>query len=350
VATLTQPPPGSPAPSAAPRGGEERGPWSPEAAIEARGAGKRFDDEWVVRNLDFTVERGAIFGLFGPSGSGKTTTIRLLLGLLGADEGEIRVLGTSPRRFRARTRGRIGYMPQLFVLYPELSVMDNLNLVASLYGLGWLKRRKPMRRVLEFVELWDHRRKTASELSGGMKRRLELATALVHTPDLIVVDEPTAGVDPILRSKFWDHFHELRDAGRTVFVTSQYVTEAQYCDKVAFLGRGELVAVGTPDVIRRRAVGGEIVEVLAGDLSERHVQLLGSLDGLAVKKVRRVYDDQGRLARLQLTVDEAGPAIPRILAALRDSGARVQQVQEYRPNFDEVFVLLMEQSHVASVE
>jgi ABC-2 type transport system ATP-binding protein len=346
VATVTQPPPRSPAL----RAEEERGPWSPEAAIEVRGAGKRFDETWVVRNLDFTVERGSIFGIFGPSGSGKTTTIRLLLGLLGADEGEIRVLGTSPRRFKSRTRARIGYMPQLFVLYPEHSVMENLSLVASLYGLGWLKRRKPMRRILEFVELWDHRRKTASELSGGMKRRLELATALVHTPDLIVVDEPTAGVDPILRSKFWEHFHELRDEGRTIFVTSQYVTEAQYCDNVAFLGRGELVAVGTPEEVRKQAVGGEIVEVLAGNLDDRHIRLLGSLDGVAVKRIRRVYDDQGLLARLQLTVDEAGQAVPRILAALGDSGAEVQQVEEYRPNFDEIFVLLMEHSHVASVD
>src|SRR5215208_4187199 len=119
--------------------------WSPEAAAEVRQAGKQFDKNWVVRNLDLKVDCGEIFGIFGPSGSGKTTTIRLLLGLLRPDEGEIRVLGTTPRKFGARTRARIGYMPQLFVLYPELSVQENLHLVASLYGLGWLRRRRLMR-------------------------------------------------------------------------------------------------------------------------------------------------------------------------------------------------------------
>jgi ABC-2 type transport system ATP-binding protein len=297
----------------------------------------------VVRQLDLAVEAGSIFGLFGPSGSGKTTTIRLLLGLLGADEGEIRVLGTAPRRFKARTRGRIGYMPQLFVLYPELSVRDNLDFVASLYGMGWFGRRKPMRRVLEFVELWEHRRKSAEALSGGMKRRLALATALVHGPELLVLDEPTAGVDPILRAKFWEHFRELRDAGRTVVVTSQYITEAEYCDRIAVLGRGELVATGTPEEVRRRVAGGEMVDVVADGLDRRLVERLRTLDG--VRSLRVVSFEE-----LRLTVDSASAAIPQVLATLADSTAEVKQVQEYRPNFDEVFVTLMEQSDVESVD
>jgi ABC-2 type transport system ATP-binding protein len=314
-----------------------------ETAIELHGTGKCFGETWVLRHLNFMVESGTIFGLFGPSGSGKTTIIRLLLGLLAPDEGEISVLGTAPQRFNARTRARIGYMPQLFVLYPELSVLDNLHFVASLYGLGWLKRRRLMRQALDLVDLWEHRHKGIGQLSGGMQRRLELATALVHSPQLLVVDEPTAGVDPVLRAKFWEHFRELRDQGRTIVVTSQYVTEAEYCDHVAFLGRGELVALGTPDQVRQQTLGGEVVEVIADGLDRRLVEQLRALEG--VRGVRRLSYEE-----LQLTVDQATAAISPILTVLTEGGAEVKQVQEARPNFDEVFVQLMEQSNVESVE
>jgi ABC-2 type transport system ATP-binding protein len=314
-----------------------------QTAVEVRQAGKRFGHTWVVRDLNFDVEHGSIFGLFGPSGSGKTTTIRLMLGLFDLDEGEIRVLGTAPRRFRARTRARIGYMPQLFVLYPELSAGENLSLVASLYGMGWLRRRRRMRQVLDFVELWEHRRKVADELSGGMKRRLELAAALVHNPELLVVDEPTAGVDPILRSKFWDHFRELRDEGRTIFVTSQYVTEADYCDRVAVLGRGQIIATGTPESLRQQAFGGEVVDVVAEGGDRRLTDVLRDLEG--VRKVQALSYDH-----LQLIVDEATAAIPRVMAVLTQSGVEVKQVEQYRPNFEDVFVQLVEQSDVESVE
>ena len=341
--TVGQPPPsetGSPA--------EVDGRPSPPSearrpeVITCRTVGKRYDDNWVLRNLDLAIESGTIFGLFGPSGSGKTTSIRLILGLLAADEGEIEVLGRSPRRFTPSVRAGIGYMPQLFVLYPELSVDENLDLVASLYGLGWLRRRGRKREVLEFVELWGDRRKLAGQLSGGMKRRLELACALMHRPRLLIVDEPTAGVDPILRAKFWDHFRSLRDAGTTIFVTSQYVTEAEYCDEIAVLGPGKVVGSGTPDQVRDLAVGGEIVDVVADGMDRQLVSELAALDG--VRAARRLSYEQ-----LQLTVDQAGVRIPQVLDALRASRAEVREVQEYRPNFDEVFVRLMERSEASDV-
>jgi len=176
-----------------------------------------------------------------------------------------------------------------------------------------------------------------------MQRRQEFSTARVQHPDLIVVDEPTAGDDPILRAKFWDRFRELRDQGRTVIVTSQYVTEAEYCDQVAVLGRGQLVALGGPEELRREGFGGEIVEVVGDGLERSIVDSLGSLDG--VEAIHRLSFEQ-----LRLTVDEASIAIPRVLETLKARGVDVRQVQEYRPNFDEVFVRLMEQSSVESVE
>ena len=224
------------------------------------------------------------------------------------DAGQLRVLGASPQRFTATTRARIGYMPQLFVLYPELSVRQYLDLVASLYGSGSWQRRAPMRRVLELVELWDHRGKSADALSGGMQRRLELATALVHDPELHVVDEPTAGIDPILRAKLWEHFRALRDQGRTVFVTSQYVTEDEYCDRVAMLGCGRLVATGSPEDVRARGMGGETVEVVGEELDRA---VAGALEALAgVRAIRPISYE-----RLQLTVDRADLAIPRVLSS-----------------------------------
>jgi ABC-2 type transport system ATP-binding protein len=244
------------------------------------------------------------------------------------------VLGTAPDRFSARTRRRIGYLPQLFVLYPELTVLQNLSLVASLYRLGWWPRRKAMRRVLDLVELWPDRGKTAQTLSGGMQRRLELAAALVHDPELLVVDEPTAGIDPILRAKFWEHFHALRAQGRTLVLTSQYVTEAEHCDRIAVLARGQIIAQGAPDDIRRQAMGGEILEVVTEGLRDGVANRLNRLAG--IRTVRQLSYQQ-----LELTVERAGEAIPPVLALLGAEGVAVRSIQERRPSFEEVFVRLV---------
>jgi ABC-2 type transport system ATP-binding protein len=310
---------------------------SPESVIEVTGLGKKFGDTYVVQGLSFAVAKGTIFGLFGPSGSGKTTTLRMLLGLLKPDDGTATVLGREPQHFTGRTRAQIGYLPQLFVLYPELTIQENLSLVASLYGLGWPRRSRSMKRVLELVELWDDRRKRASELSGGMQRRLELACALVHDPALLIVDEPTAGIDPILRAKFWDHFRELRDQGRTLIVTSQYVTEAEYCDTAAVLADGRVIACNTPEGLRDQAMGGEIVEASVDGVNRRLLDALEHVEG--VRRVQAIAFDQ-----IQMSVDEASEAIPRLLDVLQEHGAEVRSVTEHRPNFDEVFVKLVEQS------
>src|SRR4051812_41197962 len=167
-----------------------------EPAVVAVDIGKRFGDRDVVQGLSFEVQRGTIFGIIGPSGGGKTTTVRMLLGVMRPTSGDLRVLGREPHRFRRRDRERLGYMPQLFVLFPELSVMENIGFAASIYGMGLWGRGKRIRRTLELVELWDARKRPAGLLSGGMQRRLELAATLLHNPDVIFLDEPTAGIDP----------------------------------------------------------------------------------------------------------------------------------------------------------
>src|SRR5207253_4083246 len=191
--------------------------------------------------------RGTTLGIIGPSGSGKTTLIRMLTGTLEPSEGKLSVLGQHPRRFTRHTRERLGYMPQHFVLYEELTATENLSFVAALFGLLWPKRGRRVKEMLRLVELWDARNRRARHLSGGMQRRLELACALVHDPLLLFIDEPTAGLDPLLREKIWTEFRRLREAGRTLVVTTQIVGEAAYCDTVAVLARGRLIALAPPD-------------------------------------------------------------------------------------------------------
>jgi ABC-type uncharacterized transport system ATPase subunit len=208
--------------------------------------------------------------------------------------------------------------------------------VASVYGMSWFRRRPKIKRALEFVDLWDARNKLASELSGGMQRRLELAATLVHNPELIFVDEPTAGIDPVLRSKFWDHFRELRDQGRTIFVTTQYVTEADYCDTVAILNRGRILAIGEPEQIRRDAFGGDVVNLSLEFVSPESIEILRHVPGVTYIQFLNTQD-------LKLTVDEGAETVPLIIAALQDAGIGVKTIEQYRPDFEEVFVRLMEQ-------
>ena len=305
--------------------------------------GKRFGDRDVVQGLSFEVQRGTIFGIIGPSGCGKTTTIRMLLGVLRPTSGDLRVLGRQPHKFRRRDRERLGYMPQQFVLFPELSVMENMGFAASIYGMSFFGRGRRIRRTLELVELWDDRDKTAGQLSGGMQRRLELAATLVHNPEVIFLDEPTAGIDPVLRAKFWEHFRALRDEGRTLICTTQYVTESEYCDEILVLREGQKIATGTPEEVRRMAIGGEIVTVSGPDLDRHAVAALRSVDG--VEKVS--WDGQDRL---KVIVEDAGSTLPLLVEALREASIEVDEVGEVHASFDDVFVQLMEEQPAAAGE
>ena len=302
--------------------------------ISAAGLTRAFDDHVAVDNLTFDVEPGTILGVVGPSGSGKTTTIRMLTGTLGRTSGEIQVLGEDPMNFTRRTRGRIAYMPQLFSLYEDLSAQENVGFVAALYGIGPFKRRKLIRRALEVVDLHDVRHRLARDLSGGMQRRLELACALVHSPDVLFVDEPTAGIDPLLRQSIWDELRELSDEGRTLVVTTQYVSEAEYCDRVALIVDGALVALDEPEALRQMVFGGDVLQIDTARAVDP--ELLNQIGG--VTAVRQTAPRQ-----LMATVEDAGSLTPRIIDALRASGVEVVGIEEHQPTFDEVFTSLVEQ-------
>lgn len=304
--------------------------------IDATGLQKRFGDRPVLRDLSLRVRAGEIFGLIGPSGSGKSTTIHLLCGHLRPSGGAVTVFGESPARFTTATRRRIGYMAQGFVLYPDLTVRDNVSFAAGLYGLPEWRCRETIRAILELVELWDVRRRPTRQTSGGMQRRIALAAALVHDPELLFADEPTANLDPILRAKLWSHFRYLSGQGKTLLITTQYIDEAEYCDRVGLMFDGALIAEGQPLALRRQAFGGDIIDLVLERSVPGAVEAIGAL--ASVRAVEVVPS-----GALRVTVDDAEQAIPTLLDALERVGGEARTVAQDHPSFDEVFIRLIEQ-------
>jgi ABC-2 type transport system ATP-binding protein len=303
-----------------------------DVVVAMRGVSRRFGDFEALKTIDLTVPRGTILGIIGPSGAGKTTTIRMLTGALAPTTGEVTVLGRAPKRFRRSERERIGYMPQSFALYEDLTAGENVDFVASLFGMLWRRRRRRVREVLEVVDLWDVRGRQAGKLSGGMQRRLELACALVHEPDLIILDEPTAGIDPLLRGSIWAELHRLRDAGRTLLVTTQHVSEAEECDSVAMIVDGRIIALAAPDELSRLATDGDILDVVTASVFDGAI-----LEG--TKGVMEVRQDGPRHVRI--VVDDAGSSLPVVVDRIKSAGVEVASAREERLSFDEIFALLV---------
>ena len=305
--------------------------------VDARELTKVFGEEVAVNSLTMKVPRGTIFGFIGPSGCGKTTTVRLLTGIHRPTSGEVTVLGKHPIEFSKSDREKIGYLIQNFVLYPELTVWENLNFTASFYGVGLLRRHGRLNKLLEFVELTEDKGKLASALSGGMKRRLSLAATLVHNPELLFLDEPTAGIDPLLRRKFWDYFKDLQSQGHSLFITTQYVGEAAYCDLVGVMYEGKLLMVESPEGLRRKAYGGDIIGIKTTEWI-RYENRKKLEDLPFVKGKIKVINDQ----EIELIVDEATTAMPALMEAAKAQRVNVEKIEQVSPPFDDVFVRLIE--------
>lgn len=309
-----------------------------ETLIKTEELTKKFGEEVGVEGLNLEIPRGAIFGFIGPSGCGKTTTVRLLLGVYQPTAGEAHVFDRQPHHFTQQDRERIGYMPQLFMLQPGLNVWQNLSFIASLYGMG-LRRGKRLKEMLELVELSGQERKLARDLSGGMQRRLSLAAALLHQPELLFLDEPTAGIDPVLRRKFWDYFHDLKDQGRTLFVTTQYVSEAAYCDYVGVMSGGHLLMVETPENLKRIGMGGEVIELhFDGFLAHNQLEELQQQPFIAGGRVHMLDD-----LSLQLVVEDAAETLPAVLRWCEQNDIAVREARQVEPSFDDVFVQVIKE-------
>jgi ABC-2 type transport system ATP-binding protein len=243
-----------------------------EPVIVTRGLSRRFGDLVAVRDVSFEVRASEIFGVLGPNGAGKSTTIRMLCGILDPSSGEGTVVGFDIRRDAERIKQRIGYMTQRFSLYEDLSVEENLTFYAGIYGVPRARRRARVERVLEGAGLGARRKQIAGTLSGGWKQRVALASATIHEPPLIFLDEPTAGVDPVSRRDFWEQIHRIAHEGTTVLLTTHYMDEAERCHRLAFIFGGTLLDIGTPDeIVQRRNLRG--VELETAD-ARRAAELL----------------------------------------------------------------------------
>ena len=227
----------------------------PDVIIEARGLSRSFGSLVAVRDVSFSVARGEIFGVLGPNGAGKSTTIRMLCGILDPSGGAGTVVGYDIATQAESIKQRIGYMTQRFSLYEDLSVIENLTFYAGIYGVPRARRRARVEQVLELSGLGARHQQIAGTLSGGWKQRVALASATIHEPPLLFLDEPTAGVDPVSRREFWEQIHRLSSEGTTVLLTTHYMDEAERCHRLAFIFRGQVLDIGTPEqIIERRAL------------------------------------------------------------------------------------------------
>jgi len=303
--------------------------------VQTSGLTKKFGSLVAVDHMDLSVKSGEIFGFLGPNGAGKTTMVRILCGLMMPTSGTATVVGHDVVMEPEEVKQRIGYMPQAYGLYDDLTVDENLEFFGSVYRVPRDERRKRADEILQLVRLEESRKHYAGQLSGGMKRRVSLAVSLIHNPELLILDEPTAGIDPPLRRIFWQYFRELNKRGVTFFINTHYMDEAELCDRLALISYGRLVALGSPTELKRKAVGGERVEFVTADLPRTGEILKDS------ELVREIHaSDEG----IQLIVEEAASAIPRLTSLLREHGVEVLQVRQLQPSLEDVFIKLVEEA------
>ena len=292
---------------------------------------KRFGHFTAVDHVSFETRRGEIFGFLGPNGAGKSTTIRMLCGLLQPTSGRARVAGFDVARQPDAVRQRIGYMSQKFSLYNDLLVGENLRFFAGLYNVDSEVLSERIDWALGMAGLAGREAALTGTLAGGWKQRLALGCAVLHRPPILFLDEPTSGVDPISRRQFWELIHRMDAEGVTVFVTTHYMDEAEYCNRLALIHRGQLVALGTPTKLKQRQMKGELLLVEAEPLA-RASEVLASAPG--------VLDAAVFGNALHLVVPQAAPAIPALRRYLEERGLRVGRLEAIEPTLEDVFVSL----------
>ena len=302
------------------------------SAVVTHNLTKRFGDFVAVDQVNFRISKGEIFGFLGPNGAGKTTTIRMLLGLVRPTAGTATVLGLDVVREIDEIRRRIGYMSQKFSLYNDLTVAENLNFFGGTYGVRGRRLRQRKEYILRLAGLEGRERELTKNLSGGWKQRLALGAAIIHEPEMLFLDEPTAGVDPISRRIFWDLLYEMAESGTTIFVTTHYMDEAEHCQNLAFIQRGRLVAEGSPQEIKRNYMPGDVLEIdcASPDQALRVLRDLGAFAEVAL---------YGRLIHV-ITADgtSAESQKPVIQQALAGAGIAVKTIDPIVPSLEDVFI------------
>lgn len=317
-----------------------------EHAIVVENLTKDFGNFRAVDHISFKVRRGQIFGFLGPNGSGKTTTIRMLLGLLRPTDGTAHVLGCDVKRYAEQIRPRLGYMSQRFSLYDDLTVIENLRFYGRTYGLKGERLRERIEFAIQMADLKGRERERTRNLAGGWRQRLALGAAILHEPDLVFLDEPTAGVDPVSRRAFWDLLYEISEQGMTIFVTTHYMDEAEHCEELAFIHYGHIIARGSPQHIKETMMSGQVLEISPDDPTRAMTILRAAQqDGrLPVEEVA-LYGAQVHV--IAADVEQYGDLIARML---REGGVDPGPIEVIAPSLEDVFISCVRREEEANGE
>ena len=297
-----------------------------ESVIVVENLTRRFGEFVAVDHINFEVKPGEVIGYLGPNGSGKTTTIRMLLGLLKPSDGKATVLGYDVFKQSEEIRARVGYMSQKFAIYDDLTTLENLTFYGGVYGINDKAR---IQHTLELVGLKGHENTLTKDMSTGWRQRLSLGIALVHEPKLLFLDEPTSGVDPTARRAFWDLIYELAEGGVTILVTTHYMDEAEYCERVAVMRDGKLLAMDTPTNLKKSIITGDVWEVYAQPL-ERGMDSLSAMPGV----------DRVGLAGDHLRVISSQVEKDAMQSLLSREGISVEKIERGEPTLEDVFLAL----------
>lgn len=294
---------------------------------------KRFGNFIAVNRISFEVARGEVFGFLGPNGAGKSTTIRILCGILAPTSGMGTVAGFDLSTEAEKIKSHIGYMSQKFSLYEDLTVDENIDFYSGIYHITPERKKERKEWVLEMAGIKEHRHSRAAILSGGWKQRLALGCAILHEPPILFLDEPTSGVDPISRRQFWDLIYELSGRGVTIFVTTHYMEEAEYCSRIGLIYRGELIANGTPEMLKTELMQEEILEVICDQPQD-------AMD--EIKKIDHIKDVALFGKGLHVIVEDSEVAAVAIHHLLSKKGYQITRIEKIIPSLEDVFVSLIE--------
>jgi drug efflux transport system ATP-binding protein len=304
-----------------------------DKAVVVKGLERRFGAFVAVNRISLEVAKGEIFGFLGPNGAGKSTTIRMLCGILDPSGGSGTVAGFDVRTQSEEIKSHIGYMSQKFSLYEDLTVEENIDFYCGIYRIPEEKKRQRKDWVIEMAGLQDHRQALTRTLSGGWKQRLALGCATLHEPPIIFLDEPTSGVNPNSRRQFWDLIYDLSGRGVTVFVTTHYMDEAEYCDRIALIYRGDLIADGTPEKLKTQFMQEDVLEVAC----ERPQEAMEEIRSLAGIKEVALFGTS-----LHVVADDGEAAARLLKEVLRAKGFQVERIEKITPTMEDVFVSLIE--------
>ncbi len=300
-------------------------------AIKTENLTRKFRALVAVDQLNLEIKRGETFGLVGPDGAGKTTIICMLCAIMDPTEGSATVAGFDTVKQAEEIKKRIGYMAQRFNLYGDLSVMENLNFFADIFEVRGQERKNRIARLLEFARLTEFKDRRGAHLSGGMQKKLALACTLIHQPEILLLDEPTTGVDPISRREFWDILSELHLQGITIFVSTPYMDEAERCSRVGLMYQGQLIVCDRPDRVKE-LVSGELIELRPANVRQAK-EVVAGLEGLLEVQT---YGDL-----LHVFVDDALKRIPELASLLTAQGIAVEGLRQTRPRMEEAFISLI---------